>query len=291
MTANSNGTSHIVVKNAVQFPHIGTAYDYYVAGRAKTVFRSGSAGPAVDPEIANLTDIPAATKLTADASGDARRRGSAHAQHCHRVGRKLACPEAGSVRNRRDQSGPFSHARGTITDSGYYGGHVIVRQGVQTFKVQGVEFYQLGQGGLIGRYPVHFHMDRLVPRPSCKSIWNTSRQKYDITCSSTGTYLADSSIVDSMTRFVTVHATQGVTLARNVGYMSIGQGYYLEDATETDNRLYSNVAITMRAGIADALTNPRNVPGILEWDHKKVTQLPTERSTSIPMGARGTGAR
>ncbi|MEO8924428.1 MAG: chitobiase/beta-hexosaminidase C-terminal domain-containing protein, partial [Caldimonas sp.] len=48
----------------------------------------------------------------------------------------------------------------------YYGGHTIMRDGFATYQVQGVEFYHLGQGGVIGRYPVHFHMDREVPQPT-----------------------------------------------------------------------------------------------------------------------------
>ena len=51
------------------------------------------------------------------------------------------------------------------------------------------------------------------------------------------------------TRFITVHATQGVLLARNVGYRSIGHGFYLEDATETNNKLYSNIGIQARAAV------------------------------------------
>ena len=41
-----------------------------------------------------------------------------------------------------------------------------------------------------------------------------------------GTFIKDSSVWDSMTRFIVLHATQGVLLARNVGYRSIGMGYY-----------------------------------------------------------------
>jgi hypothetical protein len=52
--------------------------------------------------------------------------------------------------------------------------------------------------------------------------------------------------------------------ARNVGYKSIGHGFYLEDATEINNKLYSNVGITVRAALANASTNPRMVPGILD---------------------------
>ncbi len=44
-----------------------------------------------------------------------------------------------------------------------YGGHVVFRQGFKQLQIQGVEFKQLGQGGLLGRYPVHFHIARQVP--------------------------------------------------------------------------------------------------------------------------------
>src|SRR5271165_2582499 len=127
------------------------------------------------------------------------------------------------------------------TFTGYYGGHTVVRQGFMSYQIQGVEFYQLGQGGAIMHYPVHFHLARLTPA---------------------GTYVKDSSVWDSMTRWIVIHATQGVTLARNVGYKSIGHGYYLEDGTETDNVLNTNLGVFARAAV-DNEQNPRKVPGIL----------------------------
>ena len=126
--------------------------------------------------------------------------------------------------------------------TGFIGGHTIVRQGVAKFQVQGVEFKELGQGGRIGHYPVHFHMARKVP---------------------TDTFVKDNSVNDSMTRWVVLHGTHNVTLARNVGWKSIGHGYYLEEGTEIDNKLYSNIGIFARAALVDAKFNPRNVPGIL----------------------------
>ncbi len=125
--------------------------------------------------------------------------------------------------------------------TGYFGGHTITRQGFQSYQVQGVEFYQLGQGGLKGHYPVHFHMARKTPA---------------------GTYVKDSSVWDSMTRWITLHSTQGVTLARNVGYKSIGHGFYLEDGTETDNVLNTNLGVFARAAVQNPI-NDRMVPGIL----------------------------
>jgi hypothetical protein len=140
----------------------------------------------------------------------------------------------------------------------YYGGHTIVRQGFARYQVEGVEFYQLGQGGKIMHYPVHLHMARRISDPANPKA--------------TDPFVKDSSVWDSMTRWYTIHATQGITLARNVGYLSIGHGYYLEDGTETDNQLYSNIGIFARAAVANA-QNPRQVPGILTHDDTH-TEIP-----------------
>lgn len=131
----------------------------------------------------------------------------------------------------------------------YFGGHTIVRQGFASYQVQGMRFYRLGQGGAKGRYSVHFHMLRRVPQPA-----RAGQPPIN--------YLKDCSIDESMTRWVTIHATSGMYLARNVGYESIGHGFYLEDATETDNKLYSNLGVFARAAVLNP-QNPRQVPGIL----------------------------
>jgi hypothetical protein len=133
----------------------------------------------------------------------------------------------------------------------YFGGHTVIRQGFLQVQMQGVEFQQMGQGGRIMHYPVHFHMARKTP---------------------SDTLVADCSVHDSMTRWYTLHSTQGVTLARNVGYLSIGHGYYLEDGTETDNKFYSNIGIHARAAVENAKENPRNVPGIFAHPYPDFTQ-------------------
>ncbi|MGA7870295.1 MAG: G8 domain-containing protein [Candidatus Binatus sp.] len=139
------------------------------------------------------------------------------------------------------------------TQGYYFGGHMVIRQGFEKVQIQGVEFYQMGQGGRIGHYPVHFHMARKVP---------------------TTTFVKDDSVWDSMTRWYVLHATQGVLMARNVGYESIGHGYYLEDGTETNNKLYANVGIFARAAVTN-IQNPRNVPGILAApDYPLIPQAP-----------------
>src|SRR5262249_58596823 len=108
-------------------------------------------------------------------------------------------------------------------------------------QIQGVELRNLGQGGKLAHYPIHFHETRLVPA---------------------GTFVKDSSVNHSMTRWYTIHTTQGVTLQRNVGFKSIGHGYYLEAGPETDNNFYANIGILARSAIGNP-ENPRKVPGIL----------------------------
>src|SRR6185503_3111305 len=71
----------------------------------------------------------------------------------------------------------------------YFGGHVIIRQGFREARIQGVEFKQLGQGGRMGHYPIHYHL--------AKSTKYTENP----------TFVKDSSIWDSMSRFVTIHGT------------------------------------------------------------------------------------
>jgi hypothetical protein len=149
-------------------------------------------------------------------------------------------------------AGDFPDKDFPTAETGYsFGGHTVVRQGFKAYQMQGIELYQAGQGGRIGHYPVHFHMARRTPPD---------------------TFVKDCSIHDSMTRWITLHATQGVLLARNVGYLSIGHGYYIEDGTETDNKLYSNIGIFARAAVqgppppgsdSPPDPNPRKVPGIL----------------------------
>ena len=137
----------------------------------------------------------------------------------------------------------------------YFGGHTVARQGFKKFQVQGVEFRQLGQGGRLGHYPVHFHMARTVP---------------------VGTFVKDTSVNESMTRWYALHATNGVLFARNVGWKSIGHGYYIEEGSEIDNKFQSNIGIWARPAIQNAIVNPRNVPGILAapYDANKKDNVP-----------------
>ncbi len=230
-----------VTKNLIRYPHYGETYDYSAIVADHETAKLPPVGPLPDPNVKNLK-----------ASNIETRAIIALLTRSIVVASEGATPEV-----------QRTVVHFPATPGNFFGGHTLAREGFATYEVQGVEFLQLGQGGVIGHYPVHFHMARSVPQP-------------DATTNYLGTFVADCSIVDSMTRFITVHATQGVTLARNVGYRSIGHGFYLEDATEIKNRLYSNVGINVEGALANIATNPRLVPGILNLAPE---QLPWPAST------------
>ena len=149
---------------------------------------------------------------------------------------------------------PDEPSEGSTQPGYYFGGHLVVRQGFKSVQIQGVEFYQMGQGGKIGHYPVHFHHARRTA----------------------DTFVRDSSVHDSMTRWIVLHGTQDVKLERNVGYKSIGHGFYLEDGTEINNSLTANLGVFARAAVDNA-QNPRKVPGILA-----ASNLHTTTGESVP---------
>lgn len=214
----------ITVTASFQYPHNGTVVDLKARGIPSDV------GPEDDPNLpagnGRLVDTRAAVALLSRS-----------------IRIVSGCDNAG-----QDFPAPGKTCTGADGTSYYFGGHTIYRQGFKSLQIQGVEFYQLGQGGKIMHYPVHFHMARKTPQQPLSS-------KLPVTL------LKDNTVWDSMTRWYTLHATQGVYMARNVGYLSIGHGYYLEDATETDNQLFANIGIFARGAVENP-QNPRNVPGI-----------------------------
>ncbi|HJU40846.1 MAG TPA: G8 domain-containing protein [Tahibacter sp.] len=101
-----------------------------------------------------------------------------------------------------------------------YGGHMMTMAG-STIHASGIELYRMGQRGLLGRYPFHWHLVGDAP----------------------GQYITDSSVHESYNRCVTVHGTNQVTVADNVCYNFIGHGYFLEDGYEQFNLFDHNLGI------------------------------------------------
>lgn len=84
------------------------------------------------------------------------------------------------------------------------------------------EFRHLGKEGVLGRYSLHFHL-----------VGNTMR----------GSSVIGASIWDSHNRWLTIHGTNYLVVRDNVGYQSIGHGFFMEDGTEIYNVLDRNLAV------------------------------------------------
>ncbi len=84
------------------------------------------------------------------------------------------------------------------------------------------EFRHLGKEGVLGKYPIHFHLVRDTMR---------------------GSGVLGASIWDSHNRWVTIHGTDHLLIRDCVGYQSLGHGFFLEDATEQWNVLDRNLAV------------------------------------------------
>ncbi len=103
------------------------------------------------------------------------------------------------------------------------GGHVMVHQSGFA-QISSVEFYKMGQAGIMARYPFHWHRSGNV----------------------NGQYIVNSSIHRSFQRCITVHATNNSVVENNVCYDFRGHGYFLEDGNETGNIIRNNIGMWAR---------------------------------------------
>lgn len=109
-------------------------------------------------------------------------------------------------------------------DNDQLGGHVMLHHGGEAY-ISAVEFSRLGQAGLMGRYPFHWH-----------HVGMASKQ-----------YVKNSSIHHSFQRCITVHRTSDVRLQNNVCYNFKGHGYFLEDGNEVRIKIYNNLGMYAKA--------------------------------------------
>lgn len=113
-----------------------------------------------------------------------------------------------------------------------FGGHIIIRD-AQSVQISGVEITRFGQSGIMGRYPVHWHMmGNQVGR---------------------GMYLRRNAIHHNFQRSVAIHDCDGILVQENVAYHTFGHMYFLEDGPEQFNTWDRNLGIYPQAvGKADA---------------------------------------
>ncbi len=87
-----------------------------------------------------------------------------------------------------------------------------------------VELFHVGQAYRLGRYPIHFHM-------------NGDMQS---------SYVSECTIHQSFNRATNIHASNYLTIDRNVIYDIMGGAYFLEDGVEIGNVYQYNLAIFVK---------------------------------------------
>jgi G8 domain len=115
-------------------------------------------------------------------------------------------------RNIRFEGGPDSNSR--------HGGHFLVYHTptlVQT--IEGVDFYNFGQQGNLGKYPIHFHY--------CTDV--------------AGSIVLKNTIRQSNQRCVVVHGTNKLRIQENVAFDTKGHCYMTEDGIENNNEFIRNL--------------------------------------------------
>ncbi len=117
-----------------------------------------------------------------------------------------------------------------INNTGGFGGHVMIMAGSPT-RLPGygtfsnVEFKHLGQRQELGRYPLHWHMQR---------------------DNGYGQFVRDSAVRETFNRAITIHGSHGIEVERNVCFDSEGHAVFLEDGVERNNRFIRNLVVATR---------------------------------------------
>jgi len=104
-----------------------------------------------------------------------------------------------------------------------FGGHTAFIHNA-TIKLEGLEFFHMGQGGRMGRYPIHWHIMYEAP----------------------GQYLKRTSMHDMYMRCVSIHTTNNVTIEEVICLDTYGHSIYQEDAQEFGNSFIRNLIIGTR---------------------------------------------
>eukprot|EP01119_Soliformovum_irregulare_P016278 TRINITY_DN468_c0_g1_i2.p1 TRINITY_DN468_c0_g1~~TRINITY_DN468_c0_g1_i2.p1 ORF type:complete len:1287 (-),score=353.68 TRINITY_DN468_c0_g1_i2:91-3951(-) len=106
-----------------------------------------------------------------------------------------------------------------------FGGHIMVRK-VPLGVFIGAEILRMGQKGVLGRYPIHFHM---------------TKDTFDA-----GYLIQNMAFRENHQRCITIHYSCGILIDGNVAFNNTGHCYFLEDGSERGNTLSRNLGIKIR---------------------------------------------
>jgi hypothetical protein len=128
-----------------------------------------------------------------------------------------------------------------------HGAHMMFHRDKSLGRISYTEFKWVGQGTIVGRYPIHFH--RMGTCMECFAIGNA--------------------VHNSFARVTTLHGTDFLTVQKNVGYNVHGHNYFVEDGVEQNNVIEDNLGIStkqiwtlIKTDVTAAtfwITNPNNI--------------------------------
>lgn len=125
-----------------------------------------------------------------------------------------------------------------------FGVHIMVHKGGNAspypradLHLSHVEISQSGQAGILGRYSLHFHVERFVNG----TIGVADPEEYGHPS------VEGCSFHDTFSRAIAIHNTHGVRVADNVAVNIAGHAYFLEDGSEIDNVFDGNLAMGVRS--------------------------------------------
>ena len=72
-------------------------------------------------------------------------------------------------------------------------------------------------------------------------------------------------IHDAYNRWLTIHGTRHVVVRSNVGFDTVGHGFFLEDGDETDNTLENNLGIRVRTPLVGKCVTPGDMRPAVFW--------------------------
>lgn len=101
------------------------------------------------------------------------------------------------------------------------GAHMMIMGSGSAGFINNVEFNKVGQQGVLGRYPFHWHKKGNV----------------------SGQFFSHSSIHESYNRCVVIHGTNYAKVDNNSCYDHYGHGYFLEDGNEVKNIITNNIGL------------------------------------------------
>ncbi|MGH8602830.1 MAG: hypothetical protein ACREXR_08710, partial [Gammaproteobacteria bacterium] len=107
------------------------------------------------------------------------------------------------------------------TDPNGVRGHTMFHKGGAAI-VGYTEIRHLGKRGLLGRYPLHYHLAKDTMR---------------------GSELKGNAIWGSENRWVVIHGSEYIVIRDNVAYKALGHGYFLEDGSEVYNLFWGNLGV------------------------------------------------